>query len=122
MRLIIGGAGQGKLAYAQKTYQVEETAVARDFAAAHRARIFAGLHRAVREELEQGRDPSAALEAVLEENPSVIILCDEVGCGVVPIQPEERRWRETVGRLCCRLARDAESVERLFCGLPMKLK
>ena len=56
------------------------------------------------------------------ENPSAIVTCDEVGCGVVPVEPAQRARREAVGRLCCRLAERAERVERIFCGLPMVLK
>ena len=41
---------------------------------------------------------------------------------MVPVEPEQRTWREAVGRLCCRLAQRAERVERIFCGLPMVLK
>ena len=52
----------------------------------------------------------------------VILICDEVGCGVVPVEPAQRARREAVGRLCCRLAERAERVERIFCGLPMVLK
>lgn len=116
MVLLIGGAGQGKLAYAlEKTgYGLED--VARDPVSAGNKPIFAGLETWVREH------PDTDLGPLLEENPGVIILCDEVGCGVVPIDPSERAWRETVGRLCCELARRAERVERIFCGLAMVLK
>ena len=31
-------------------------------------------------------------------------------------------WREAVGRLCCALAGRAETVERIFCGIPMTLR
>ena len=41
---------------------------------------------------------------------------------MVPIDPGERSWREAVGRLCCVLARRADRVERIFCGLSMVLK
>lgn len=122
MRLIIGGAGQGKLSYALRTYQCTPADVAETFSAACTERIFNRFHAAVRSALEAGEDPQQLTEELLEVNPTVIILCDEVGCGVIPVQPEERLWRETVGRLCCGLAEQAESVERVFCGLPMRLK
>ncbi|MEG0441579.1 MAG: bifunctional adenosylcobinamide kinase/adenosylcobinamide-phosphate guanylyltransferase [Oscillospiraceae bacterium] len=66
--------------------------------------------------------PGGDFRAAFGAEPRVIILCDEVGCGVVPIAPEERAYRETVGRLCCRLAEQAVGVERVFCGLAMCLK
>ncbi|MCD7927605.1 MAG: bifunctional adenosylcobinamide kinase/adenosylcobinamide-phosphate guanylyltransferase [Oscillospiraceae bacterium] len=122
MRLIIGGAGQGKLSYALRTYHCTPADVAETFSAAQTNRIFDRFHAAVRAALEAGEDPQRLTEELLEANPNVIILCDEVGCGVIPVQREERVWRETVGRLCCDLAEQAESVERVFCGLPMRLK
>lgn len=51
-----------------------------------------------------------------------MILCDEIGCGVVPLDPTEREWREVTGRICCKLAEKAERVDRIFCGLNMRLK
>lgn len=122
MRLIIGGAGQGKLSYALRIYQYTPADVADAFSAARTARIFARFHTAVRVALNAGEDPQRLTKELLQANPDVIILCDEVGCGVIPVQPEERIWRETVGRLCCGLAEQAESVERVFCGLSMRLK
>ncbi|MCD8146530.1 MAG: bifunctional adenosylcobinamide kinase/adenosylcobinamide-phosphate guanylyltransferase [Clostridiales bacterium] len=122
MHLIIGGAGQGKLPYALRTYHCTPADVSETFSVARTKRIFDRFHVAVRAALEAGEDPQQLTEELLEANPDIIILCDEVGCGVIPVQPEERIWRETVGRLCCALAEQAESVERVFCGLPMCLK
>ena len=56
------------------------------------------------------------------KNPDMVILCDEVGCGIVPIEPFQRQWREETGRLCCLLAQRAQRVERIFCGIAMTLK
>ena len=50
------------------------------------------------------------------------VICNEVGCGLVPIQAEERQRREAVGRLCCQLAERAEAVYRISCGLAIRLK
>lgn len=116
MILLIGGAGQGKLAYAlEKTgYTVDD--VARDPETAKSRPIFAGLETWVRDHMDEN------LEELLAANPDVIVLCDEVGCGVVPVDPAERAWREAVGRLCCGLAERASRVERIFCDLSMTLK
>lgn len=51
-----------------------------------------------------------------------MVVCREVGCGVVPMDRGDRDRREAVGRLCCDLAREAEAVYRLQCGLAMRLK
>ena len=116
MILLIGGAGQGKLAYALDKTGLGEADVAWDPVSARTRPIFAGLADWVR------AHPGEGLGDLLEANPDVVILCDEVGCGVVPVDPSERAWREEVGRLCCALARKAGRVERIFCGLSMVLK
>ena len=112
MILIIGGAGQGKLDYAlEKTgYGMEQ--VARTPEEARTKPIFAGLEQW----------PELDETELRAANPDVILICDEVGGGVGPGEPAQRRRREQVGRLCCRRAKRAERVERIFCGLPMVLK
>ena len=51
-----------------------------------------------------------------------VIICNEVGCGVVPVNDRERKWRETVGRVCCLLAQEAEKVIRVQCGIGTVIK
>lgn len=114
MTLIIGGAGQGKLDYALDMTGLGPQDVART--PEEKKPILYGLQSWVK------AHPDETLDALLFKNPDVIILCDEVGCGVVPMDPGERAWREAVGRLCCKLAAQADRVERIFCGLPTVLK
>ena len=68
------------------------------------------------------KDPAGAMDLLPSLLEKQVVVCDEVGCGVVPVAPGERAWRERVGRLCCALARRADRVERIFCGLSMVLK
>ena len=51
-----------------------------------------------------------------------IVIASEVGGGVVPADPAERAAREAAGRLACLLARRADTVVRVVCGLPQVLK
>ena len=64
-------------------------------------------------------DTHTAVEDLLGRE---VVACREVGCGVVPMDRGDRDWREAVGRLCCDLAREAEAVYRIQCGLAMRLK
>ena len=50
------------------------------------------------------------------------VIAAEVGGGIVPLDPVERREREAAGRLACMLAERADTVVRVFCGLPQVLK
>ena len=51
-----------------------------------------------------------------------VLIATEVGGGVVPVDEAQRAAREAAGRLACLLAARAETVVRLFCGLPTVLK
>jgi len=109
MRLIIGGAHQGKLAYALSLgYTRDDVATSLPTDKA----ILYGLQNLTRELPDLSAD----------DIPDCIVICDELGCGVVPLDYEDRAWRERTGRLCNELARRADRVDRIFCGLAMKLK
>ena len=51
-----------------------------------------------------------------------VVICTEVGAGVVPIDPEERAFRESAGRLAVALADRAACVVRVVCGIPQEHK
>ena len=67
----------------------------------------------------EGQD-LAALADALAEKP--VVIAAEVGGGVVPTDPALRRKREAAGRLACELAARADTVIRVYCGLPQALK
>lgn len=98
MILIVGGRGEGKREFAQKTLGCAPERTLPDL---------------------QDREPLPSLEELLGYE---AVICDEVGCGVVPLERKERERREAIGRLCCQLAREAQAVYRLQCGLAMRLK
>lgn len=113
--LLVGGAHQGKVDYAARALgcapQMSLTAEAID-----------QLHLLVRQLMDQGADPQAEILSALDSRKNWVVLCDEIGCGVVPLDRTDRRWREETGRLCCELARRADRVERITCGLPQRIK
>ena len=51
-----------------------------------------------------------------------VVIATEIGGGVVPVDAGERAAREAAGRLSCLLAERADTVVRVFCGIPMALK
>lgn len=114
MVLIVGGMAQGKLDFAREKFGV--TAWTEGELGA--ADCVHGLHRAIRTLPE----PRAAIDAWLSAHPAGVLICDEVGCGVVPMDREDRAWRELVGRICCELAARAEQVWYVRCGLGERLK
>ena len=122
MRLIIGGKGQGKREYAASAYGLAPSEIAEGLEAAKTVRALYGLEEEVARCLREGVEPEPLVEELCRANPDIIIICRELGCGVVPIEAFDREWRERTGRICCELAGKAESVERVLCGLAMRLK
>ncbi len=102
--LVIGGAYQGKTELAKKLFPEKE--------------IVPNLHLEVRDVLKSGGDPSKLLEGLIGK----CVICDEIGCGIVPIEKADNEWREAVGRLCCEIAARAEKVIRVTAGIPQYIK
>ena len=67
-------------------------------------------------------EPEAVNQMVSELLKKQVIVCNEVGSGVVPVDRNERLCREQTGRLCVLLAREATRVVRVVCGIPMMIK
>ncbi len=80
------------------------------------------LERMVYAFIDAGRDPVA----YIKENPEIytgrIVIIEDISQGVVPIDTKERAWREANGRVMAYLAGEAETVTRVFCGIPQRLK
>lgn len=112
MILIVGGIGSGKRAFVTETLGWKEEDMAS--ALLDDRPVLCDLQELLR--TEKGE---ALLPRLLEKE---AVLCNEVGCGVIPLGEAERSWREAVGRLCCHLATEATAVVRLHCGLPVFLK
>ena len=51
-----------------------------------------------------------------------ILVLDDIGCGVVPLQAKDRIWRERCGRLYCCLTAQADLVQRAWAGLVQTIK
>ena len=50
------------------------------------------------------------------------VICNEAGSGVVPIDRQDRDFREKYGRICIELAQRADKVIRIVCGIPTVIK
>lgn len=126
MELYIGGYAQGKLEYVMGKYRIPEDMVCDgavdNFIKEKEGQVYNHFHLWVRRLLEQGEDTEAAVEQLLEENPSCIIISDEIGNGIVPMEAFEREYREKTGRLLCKLAARADRVERVICGIGQQIK
>lgn len=126
MTVVFGGAYQGKTAYVKKTYGLADDdffrCAADDTRLVTDKKAVNGLHLWVLAMLRAGLDPVAALQDKLPALRGAVVLCDDISCGVVPLEAEERAWREATGRCLLLLTGEAQRVVRLFCGLESVLK
>lgn len=126
MRMIIGGAYQGKTNYAIKKYNIESDEIMSGETMEHdklsEIKCISGYHLFVKKLLEKGFDPIGITEKILNQNSNIIIIMNEIGNGIIPIEKSERIWREQVGKVGCYLAERAASVERIICGQAVMIK
>ena len=124
MILIIGGAYQGKLEYVSENYpgksvfqcDAENTEI--DFS----ADVINSLHLLLLAQIKAGMDCVDCLNKTLPKLKDKIIICDDITCGVVPVDGETRQWREAVGRCMTLISKNADEVIRVFCGIGTKIK
>ena len=62
------------------------------------------------------------IDTMLKENKKSVIISNEIGYGIVPIDKFERRYRELTGRICCQVAKESEEVHRVICGIGTVIK
>lgn len=67
-------------------------------------------------------ETAALLDALGEATAPVIFVGNEIGMGLVPMEPLSRRFRDEQGRLNQRIAEAADRVEFVAAGLPLRLK
>lgn len=113
MILIVGSAGSGKTEFVKSMGYTD-------------AQISDGIidERPVINHLEKlvFENPEGADGLLPELLKKEAVSCCEVGCGVIPALRSERVGREATGRLCILLAREAETVVRMVCGMPQVIK
>lgn len=125
MRLVIGGYAQGKLDYVLGKYNLEMKQVWNGeipAEAANEVVVFYHFHEWMKKEILKKNYPEETILNLLKRYSDIIIVSDEIGNGIVPIDAFEREYRERTGRILIELAKQAESVERVICGIGQKIK
>jgi len=91
MRLYIGGAYQGKREYVHRETGLWAKACTAQEAL--HAEAIDAFHEIIRELCAKGESTESYVRRLLAENPDAVILCNEVGMGVIPMDGDERQWR-----------------------------
>ena len=120
MELIIGGACQGKKEYAISHFGLKDGEIftcTEDGEPDLTVRCIDHLERYLRRCAAEDREPVAP-DAFRKD---AILICEDITCGIVPINALDRKWRELTGRYLQRLAGGGAEVSRVFCGFAQKL-
>ena len=124
MEMVIGGAYQGKSEYAKKQYPQLSWADGNSVTEEElmNAQGVTDFQQYIRRELKAGKDVSDLAEEIIKNNPALILVSQEVGYGVVPVDAFDRKYREAVGRVCTKLAAYSHKVTRVVCGIGTVIK
>ena len=110
MILIIGGSYQGKTEYALTNFP--------------NARFLNQAHLLIKKRVAEGKSEAkilAELKETVAEGDWVII-SDDIGNGVVPLDKTDRKWREICGRVLIEIAKEATEVHRVILGIGQRIK
>ena len=123
MIMITGGAYQGKTAFVTERLGIAPEDIAdgrictpeEGFSAC----CISSFHELVKR---LGVECIPFTEELCRINERAVIIIDEIGCGIVPLEKSERVWRENVGRCGCIIAAESDTVVRVICGIAEFLK
>ena len=126
MIMITGGAFSGKKDYAKKRFGFSDEEILNgencSLEAVFSAKCIVDYQLIVKRLLEENADVQAFTERLCKENPSTVVIINEIGAGIVPLEKNDRIWREETGRSGCFIARNSDEVIRLTCGIPTTIK
>ena len=126
MKLVIGGYANGKLDYVlgrpeAQAYRVYDGCLPEEAEWLEQV-IIDHLNLWIKKQLEEQQNPEQRLDEFLKQCPDCILISDEIGNGIVPMDAFEREYREKNGRILIELAKQADEVVRVVCGIGQKLK
>lgn len=125
MILVFGGAYQGKLEYVLNNLSKSKTVfdcsvgtIDIDF----NCEVINNFHFFILNSIKNKIDINKYIVENIENLKDKIIITDDISCGVVPIDKEDRLWREIHGKSMTKLSKNADEVYRVFCGLGIQIK
>lgn len=125
MILVFGGAYQGKTEYALELTGADAAAVC-DVSEGRQPdftkKIIRGLDGFAAACAQRGEDPAEFFRTHRQAWEGCVLVATDISQGVVPIDAGMRAAREANGRLLIYLAKEAEQVHRVFCGIGKRIK
>jgi len=119
--LVIGGASQGKRAFAKDKFGLEDSDIYcfgyEDKEVPEGYRAYDHVERLIRKRLEIS--DNFDLDSSFDK--AEVLIIEDITCGIVPMDALDRKWREETGRLMQRLGKPRD-IYRVFCGKGVHIK
>lgn len=129
LELYVGGYAQGKLEYVRgksrkPLFVIDCGNTGLPFPEVPEGQIpvLNHFHLLVKNQVARKEMTEEQIRQLPEKYPDCVIVSDEVGNGIVPMEKGQREYRETLGRILIELAKKADRVERVVCGLGQRIK
>lgn len=126
MIFVIGGKDNGKLKFVLEKYNLKDRDVyygdgTKEY---NNETVIYNFHLIIKKLIKDGKSQKEILDYVKDilKKEELIIISNEIGYGIVPIEKEDRLFRESCGRICCYIAKEAEEVYRIVYGIGTKIK
>ncbi|MBR6529773.1 MAG: bifunctional adenosylcobinamide kinase/adenosylcobinamide-phosphate guanylyltransferase [Firmicutes bacterium] len=125
MVLIFGGSYQGKLDFAKENFGVTDAEVftcTTENEIDWSKKVLYNMDQAFLRHVREGKESREVLKEHLEELKDKILIVNDISQGIVPMERDQRDWREMTGRAMLYISKEADEVYRVFCGLGSKIK
>ena len=124
INIITGGAYQGKRDFAREYFGINNMLDGKICAydEIFKAGCIFNFHMLIKRLIDENIDCIEFTKRIINENNDIVIITDEIGCGIIPLERSERIWRENAGKCGCMIAAESEKVIRIFCGIPDIIK
>ncbi|MCR4687383.1 MAG: bifunctional adenosylcobinamide kinase/adenosylcobinamide-phosphate guanylyltransferase [Lachnospiraceae bacterium] len=120
MILVIGGSHQGKRDFVCEKYNITSERLHGSLVDEEGTYAVYDLQQIIRDNLDS--DVKKIVMDYIESHPDVIIICNEIGNGLVPIDEKDRYYRDVTGEILIEIARRSAEVWRVICGTGQKIK
>lgn len=126
MIFVFGGSYQGKTDFVKKTFSLTDEDIfvpeegMTEFETDRKA--ISHMERFIYSRIEKELPVFDWFDEHMEMFRDRIVICDDISCGVVPIEKILRLYRDNVGKQMQIFSREADEVYRVYAGLGEKLK
>ncbi len=127
MILVFGGSYQGKLDFIKNEFGIIEDEIyfchiGEPFIDESKKVIY-GLEKFILASIKENKSENEIIRYLNRfVDTNKILVCEDISQGIVPLEKEQRLWREVVGRSMVIFGKSAKKVYRVFCGLANEVK